>query len=189
MENDYPPDVVRSPSEVARRSLALFSIMGLAFGAPKEEVTEWLEETDLYAELAPSEVRFIEAAAPSEKQIVDAGWLSERLVVLCWALGEVDDLPAPIDQCDTGMFQRILPPFTDTSAADFINQAVLRPDDALIGMADRLMTLHGEARRAKLSNTPPRTPVDIEIIQERHHAINWVIGYDSAPWDEVTADT
>lgn len=56
-------------------------------------------------------------------------------------------------------------------------------------MADRLMTLHGEARRAKLANAPPRTPVDIEIIQERHHAINWVIGYDSAPWDEVTADT
>jgi hypothetical protein len=32
-------------------------------------------------------------------------------------------------------------------------------------------------------------PVDLEIVQERHHAINWVIGYDGAPWDEVTTDT
>jgi hypothetical protein len=31
--------------------------------------------------------------------------------------------------------------------------------------------------------------VNIEIIQERHRAINWVNGYDSAPWDEVTSDT
>jgi hypothetical protein len=33
------------------------------------------------------------------------------------------------------------------------------------------------------------TVVDIEIIQERHHAINWVIGYEGLSWDEVTTDT
>jgi hypothetical protein len=31
--------------------------------------------------------------------------------------------------------------------------------------------------------------IDIEIVQERHHAINWVTGYDGLPWDEVTTDT
>jgi hypothetical protein len=189
MEYEFPPDVIRPPADVARRSLALFSIMGLAFGAPKPEVTEWLGEADLYSELAPSELRFIEAEAPSEKQIVDAGWMSERLIVLCWALRVVQELPSPDEQCDTGVFQRLLPPFAEVSVEDFIRQAVLRDDRALVAMADQLMTLHGEARRARAKNVSPRTPVDIEIIQERHHAINWVIGYDGASWDEVTADT
>jgi Domain of unknown function (DUF4272) len=79
MDYEFPPDVIRSPAEVARRALALFSIMGLAFGASKPEVIEWLGQTDLYSELAPSELRFIEAEAPLEKQIVDAGWLRTRV--------------------------------------------------------------------------------------------------------------
>jgi hypothetical protein len=31
--------------------------------------------------------------------------------------------------------------------------------------------------------------IDIEIVQERHHAINWITEYDGLPWDEVTTDT
>ena len=31
--------------------------------------------------------------------------------------------------------------------------------------------------------------VHTEDKQERHHAINWVIGYDGLAWDDVTTDT
>jgi hypothetical protein len=31
--------------------------------------------------------------------------------------------------------------------------------------------------------------IDIEIVQERHHAINWITECDGLPWDEVTTDT
>ncbi len=65
----------------------------------------------------------------------------------------------------------------------------MRPGGELTDMARDLLDLHWHARDGKLNNRPPRRPVDIEIVQERHHAINWVTGYCSLPWDEVTTDT
>jgi hypothetical protein len=59
----------------------------------------------------------------------------------------------------------------------------------LIAIADDLLRRHGEARDAKLNAGTPRKPVDIEIVQERHHTINWIVGHDGAPWDKVTTDT
>ena len=56
-------------------------------------------------------------------------------------------------------------------------------------MADDLLEQHWKARDARLFGRPQPTDIDIEIVQERHHAINWIIGYDGLPWDEVTTDT
>lgn len=189
MEEQLALDVVRAPEEVARRALALFSIVGIALGAPKSDVVDWLADSGLEADLAPSERRFIESQAPSQQQIVNASWLSERLVVLCWALEKIAELPHPDEQCDTAFFQEILPPFADMTAAGFLAEAKLRSDRELIEKAGEIMDQHSRARNAKLTGSPPKIPVDIEIIQERHHAINWIIGYERAPWDEVATDT
>lgn len=52
-----------------------------------------------------------------------------------------------------------------------------------------MQSLHWEARNAILKGLNTSLSIDIEIIQERHHAINWLIGYDGLDWDEVTTDT
>jgi hypothetical protein len=189
-DDDFPPDVVRAPEEVARRTLVVFAVSGLALGAPRSEVVEWLSDEKLMAELTPSERRFVDNPTPSEKEKVNAGWLCERVTVLCWALCLIDELPAPDEQCGTAELQDILPPFVDVEVADFIKNAALRPDPELIEMADTMLNQHWEARNSKLKGTAPRFPVDIEIVQERHHAINWVIGYNGGvDWDDVTTDT
>jgi hypothetical protein len=46
---------------------------------------------------------------------------------------------------------------------------------------------HWKARDGRLHERS--MPPGIDIVQERHHAINWIIGYDRLPWDEVTTDT
>jgi hypothetical protein len=189
MPDVFPPDVTRSPDEVARRALALFSVVGLAQGAERKLVRQWLRENELWDALSPIEAGFIDASPPSRRQVVNATWWSERLVMLLWALGEIDELPAADKQCDTREFQGVLPPFADVSVPAFIAHATLRADADLIEMADLVLGLHWAARNAELVDRAPRVPVDVEIIQERHHAINWVIGYDSAPWDDVTTDT
>ncbi len=189
MDDNAPPDQIRTAKEVALRSLTLFAVIGLAFGAERPTVLGWLSENELWSELAPSEVGFIDTPTPSQKQIVTSGWLSERLVVLFWALGAVERLPPADQQCDTAVFQEILPPFAAVSVPQFISAASLRSDEELITMADAILDLHWEARDAKIKGRKPLKPVDIEVIQERHHAINWVIGYDGLAWDEVTADT
>jgi hypothetical protein len=48
---------------------------------------------------------------------------------------------------------------------------------------------HWNARDAQLHERSMPPGIDIEIVQERHHAINWITGYDGLPWDEVTTDT
>ena len=188
MQDELASDEVRAAADVARRALALFSVVGLALGADRSQVLNWLSESQLWAELTPSELGFIDTAAPSRKQVINASWLSERLVVLLWALALIDAVPKPTQHCDTAVFQDLVPPYAPISTEEFIGSAVLRPDAELIAFADEALNLHWEARDAKI-NERSSDAVDIEIIQERHHAINWIIGYDGLPWDEVTTDT
>jgi hypothetical protein len=189
LEADFPPDEIRSPHEVARRALVLFATTGVAFGADRDEVSEWLTETGLWPDLSPIERAFLEDPSPSEKDIVYRGWDSECLFVLAWALGHVARLPAADEQCELKELGETFPPFADISVEGFIAKARLKSDEELHRLQDEYLRLHAEGRNARLQSRPPRDPVNVEIIQERHRAINWVNGYDSAPWDEVTSDT
>ncbi len=187
--DDAPPDKVRSAAEVATRAIAVCCTMGVALGAEREAIAGWLTEHDLWHALAPSEAAFIKAASPTKKQIIDASWLSERLIVLLWALDVVSDLPPANEQCDTSQFLSLAPPFASFTVGDFVTSASLRSDAVLNEKAEELLQIHWEARDARLNNRAPRRPVDMEIIQERHHAINWVTGYCGLDWDDVTTDT
>ena len=189
-ENDLlPADEVRDAAQIARRAMALFGSVGLALGAPREKIVKWLKDEDLWAELSPSELAYLATKRPTKKQQIDASWKSEGLIVLLWALDKIEHLPAPNEQCDTSVFQKHLPPFVDISASEFMSAARRRDEQVLLDMADELLNLHWQARDARLHGKPLPPGLDIEVIQERHHAINWVIGYDGAPWDEVTTDT
>ena len=182
-------DNVRDSQEIARRSLALFGVVGIALGASRNDIVGWLKDEALWEELSPTELSYVLAQEPIEKQTIDASWMSEALIVLLWALRKVEKLPAPNEQCDTSIFQELLPPFAEMSAAQFITSAERRSETALQDMAEELMHLHWQARDAQIHSKPIPSHVNIEIVQERHHAINWVIGYDGLPWDEVTTDT
>ena len=188
-DDDLTPDRIRDPQEIARRALALFGVVGLALGAPKDELVPWLHNESLWGELTPQELAYVVSPNPTKQQEVYASWRSEALVVLLWSLGLVESMPSLNEQCDTGEFQRILPPFTDTSVEQFIATASRRPDEVLTALADALLNSHWEARNARSHGRPVPSHLDIGIIQERHHAINWVIGYDGLAWDEITTDT
>lgn len=184
-----PQDEVRSPQEIARRALALFGVWGIAIGSCRDEVMEWLEDNDLRKALSPDELKFVDNLNPSSRDSIQFSWHSERLIVLLWALNLIDQLPAADEQCDTSVFQNYLPPFSDQSEAEFISNAVTRSEDELWDEAERTLNLHWQARDARLNNRKPKDRVDIEVVQERHHAINWVTGYEGLDWDEVTTDT
>ena len=183
------PNQIRDAKAIARRALALFGAVGLALGAPRDDVMSWLSQENIWDDLSPSELAYVSSSSPTKKQGIDASWKSEALMVLVWALGKIDALPAPSEQCDTELFKNLLPPYAPISVAEFISSAERRPNQSLLDKADELMDLHWEARDAKYHGRPTPPLLNIEIIQERHHAINWVIGYEGLPWDEVTTDT
>lgn len=182
-------DEIRLADETAYRALALFAVVAVALGADRIEIRDWVKQNDLWDRLAPSELEFLDSASPSQQQIINASWLSERLIVIVWALCLLDELPPPNEQCDTENFLKILPPFAPLSVADFITSAQLRSEAELIVMAEKMLSLHWEARDSEIKGRSSSPNVNIEIIQERHHAINWLVGYDGLDWDEVTTDT
>jgi hypothetical protein len=83
----------------------------------------------------------------------------------------------------------MLPPFAQISVAQFVESASLMSDEDLLAKCDELLDQHWKARDAKLNGRSAPDGIDIEIVQERHHAINWITGYCGLPWDEVTTDT
>lgn len=187
--HDFPLDKVRSPREIARRALTLHAVCWLAHGGARDDVLRWLEDHNLREALSPDELKFIENQHPSSKQMIDFSWHTERLIVLLWALNLVESLPHPDRQCDTRIFENCLPPFVEQSMEQFISGAIGRSEDELRKEAERTLDLHWEARDARLNSRTPRNAIDIEVVQERHHAINWVTGYCGLEWDEVTTDT
>jgi Domain of unknown function (DUF4272) len=149
----------------------------------------WLRTEGLWSDLTPHEVAYLDQTNPPRKARINFGWQSERLIVLLWALGLVQELPDLDTQCDTSVFQSVLPPFAKTSAQTFIAQAALIDEDRLWRQAELYLDEHWRARDARLHERSMPPGIDIEIVQERHHAINWITGYDGLPWDEVTTDT
>jgi hypothetical protein len=107
---DLLPNKVRGWREMARRSLTLFGVVGLALGAPCGDIVGWLRNEGLWHALSPAELAFLTADHPTEKQMINASWRSEALIVLLWALGKVEKLPAANEQRDTSLFQELLPP-------------------------------------------------------------------------------
>jgi hypothetical protein len=186
---DFVEDKVRSAEEIATRAIVLFAVVGVGLGANRAEVWNWLNAQNLAELLTPRERSVMEGPEPTRKQLMNAGWQSEALFVLLWALQKIEELPPANAQCNTSELQAILPPYAEISVRSFIQTATRRSDNALVAMADEMLDLHWRARDAAIHNRAPPHDVNIEIIQERHHGINWVIGYDGAQWDEVTTDT
>ena len=189
IDDDLPPDKVREPREVAMRAVTLFAAVGAALGAPREQIVPWLHEHGLWGELSPAEAMFLTTLSDDRQSRINFGWQSERLLVLLWALGKIPNLPRSDEQCDTGKFQAILPPYSESTVADFLQGAILLSEDVLIAKAEELLDQHWQARNARITGDPMPQGIDIEIVQERHHAINWITGYCGLPWDEVTTDT
>jgi hypothetical protein len=188
-EDDLIEDEHRDAAEVARRALTLFSVWSLTAGAPRKTVLTWLKDNALFGELTPQESGFVDSAKPSQKQVINFSWQSERLIVLLWALGHIEQLPPADTPCDPNAFQQFFPPFAGSTVEDFITEAQLRPDEELEDMAETLQDFHWHARDAAIHKRRAKVAVDIEVIQERHHAINWITGYEGLSWDEVTTDT
>ncbi|MDM4767194.1 DUF4272 domain-containing protein [Pelomonas sp. SE-A7] len=186
--DEEPEDEIRDAAAIARRAMALFVVVAISLGAERRRLTEWLRVEDLWAELSPIELAFVESDEPSDRQIINASWRSEALLVLLWSLELIPSIPSPAEICDPELFKAIMPPYVEQSAQQFIASARRRSDDELLGMSEALLDFHWEARDAAI-NGVPNPNVHIGIAQERHHGINWVVGYCGLPWDEVTTDT
>lgn len=176
--------------EVAKRALVLFAIWMLSCtDTPRDEVIRWIESNGLWDLLSPEELVFVQANPASKKQVINFSWHIERLHVLSWALSINPKLAPANEQTNIDALQDVLAPFNYDAVKRFLNNAKLRAELEIWEAADEIETYHWEARNAKIHDCQPKKPVDMEVIQERHHAINWILWGEVEDWDDVATDT
>ena len=194
----------RTADEVARRCIVLYAVVAAGHDEPRDDLFAWLQREQLWDAVSPAESAFLLADSPTERQCIHATWRAEALFPLLWSLGLISELPSPQQLCDVQLLRSVLPPLL-SSVGDFIASAHLRDEAALHAANEEIYQIHWRVRDAQLRGEPPqpgklpRMPhpeceppaeaYDPGVVQERHYALNWLIGYCGQDWDDITTDT
>ena len=182
------PAALRSPHSVARRLLALAAVSGVASGLDREEILFWLKHEFLWPAVLPTEERFLTSLSPSPKDSIAFSWRMEAVYVLGWALRLRDDLEPPTAEASIGSVLEQMPGPGD-AVAGFVESCALRPAGEIQAAVEAYFDAHASCCACKSRGQPERHGYDIEVVQERHRALNWLVQYEHAEWDHVATDT
>jgi hypothetical protein len=207
MPEDFQDEYVeqiRGADEVARRCIVLHAVLAVGHDEPRDEIVAWLRREGLWSSVSPLEADFLLAELPSDQQYINATWRAESLYALLWALGLVADLPSPTQLCDLQFLKSLVPPLLGSVGA-FILSTRLRADAEIHDANEQIYQIHWRVRDAQFRNEPtptgklarmsvadsepPAESYDAGVVQERHYALNWLIGYCGQEWDAITTDT
>lgn len=145
-----------------------------------------IEGFGLDSHFSPEERAFIDNPAPSRQDRIKFFWQYECAWVLLWALGYVHTLGKPVAQCDPADavdFMRLRTP------AQFLAEAKLRDLAEILDQADLIYRYRWAIVDARLFGRETPAGLDPDVAVERHHALNWLIGYDDQDWDDISTDT
>jgi hypothetical protein len=168
--------------------LILVAAGAVADGLDRGEVRDWLTRQKLWPSATLSEKAFFDSKSPSEKDVIRFSWQVEGVYVLGWALGLLPKMAPPIAQIGIGEIIDQIPALGE-SVTEFVSNSSLRAADEILAAADFLFDAHSYCRSAESRGIPERHGYDAEVAEERHRAINWLIGYQRADWDQVPTDT
>ena len=182
---------LRSAPDVARRALALFVVAVRAESLAGDEGPIPVDDLRTRFPLAlpalsPREAAFLENATPDRQDVVNATWRYEALQVLEWALGLVDELPFPDRICDVPRVARVI---IDADHVRLADHTWLRPSGEVLDALDEHYRLHWAVRQAKLDGASEPANLEPGVVAERHHALNWLVRFEDADWDDVDTPT
>lgn len=177
--------VVRPVAEVVRRLICIAICAVKAEQDDPEFINGLIDQYQVREWLSDEEREFIKEVPSSPRNRAKFGWRYECAHVLQWWLGLEPSLLPPSQTCNAGVVVRKL---KDRSTADLIEKAQPRSASDLLDAADLYYRLHWAAIELRLKRTP-NAAVNEEIVMERHYALNWLITYQGADWDDVQTDT
>jgi hypothetical protein len=177
---------IKTVDEIAHRTIALFICSAKGVGLDNKQVNELTKKFQIESSFTPDELKFIKSKRPSKKDKVIFSWRWESCWALLWSLGYIDSLSRPDKECNVDDAVKIV---ERLSTIEFINNAKLRPINEILDQADLIYRYHWATVDARIKGKPSPAGLNEEIIFERHHALNWLIGYMEQEWDDVTTDT
>ena len=176
----------RSKEEIARRSLCLLVIAAKGEGVEQPILERLASEYGLAGQFTPKERAFFADRTPSQHDKVQFGWRYEAAWILLWALGYVESLSKPTAICDVPRADRTM---RERTAKSFIADSKLRNIGEILDQADLIYRYHWATVDAGLNEKPAPAALNPDVVQERHHALNWLIGYMGQEWDDISTDT
>lgn len=176
----------RTTEQVATRAMALCIVAVKGEGLEQEIIDKLVEDYQLALAFTPKEKEFIDNPNPSEHDRVQFAWRYECYWVMLWALGYVDELERPDQICDVKQAVSFL---RDNGRDGFLKKAKLRAQSEILDAADLIYRYHWAVVDARINDRPAPAGLDGGIIMERHHALNWLMGYMDQEWDDVSTDT
>lgn len=176
----------RSDEEVAARALAVMITAVKGETRDQALVESVIEQYGAWEFFSPEERDFIETAELPNEAYVQMSWRYESVAVLLWAIGLIDELPAPDQIIDAAMLGSV---FRELGAEGLIQKAKLRPQSEILDAADLAYRLHWAAVEARVKSVAPPDGLHPGIAYERHYALNWLIGYAGLDWDNMATDT
>jgi hypothetical protein len=177
---------LRSTQEVAYRALSLLAVALKGEGLEQQLVETLVGRYGLAPYFTPKEAVFIENAAPSQSDRSQFSWRYEAAWVLLWALGYLEELGKPSTICDVPKAVTIM---HERSTAQFVADANLRSLEQVLDEADLIYRYDWAVVDARVNDKPSPAGLEPGVVQERHHALNWLIGYMDQDWDNVSTDT
>ncbi len=181
---------LRATEEVALRALALMlvALRGECWNADDEFPAATLRHhlPAGFEALSAKEAAFLAATAPTQQDKVNFTWRYEALRLLQWAIGWQVDLPEPSAPCDVPAIVGCIREAGETS---FLDEADILPAGEILDALDFHYRLHWAIRQARLDKKEPPAGIVPGVVAERHYALNWLIRFEGAEWDEVDTPT
>lgn len=177
---------LRQQDEVVRRAIALAVVAVKGETNDQALADELTRQFGALNDFTPHEKAFIANPGASARDRTQFSWRYEALNALLWAAGFVDELDRPQGIIDVPAVMKI---FRENGRAGLLRKAKLRPLNEILDEADLIYRYHWAVREAENTGKPAPAGLDGGVIVERHHALNWLIGYMDQDWDEVTTDT
>jgi hypothetical protein len=193
---DLPPLVsepelrLRAPEDVLRRMLALFVV---AIRAESLTGDQPIAAADLqqrfppaFAGLTDAERAFLAQEKPSQQEVTQFLWRYEAILVLQWALGLQDALPFADTICDVSAISRTA---IERGTEGLRKQPAMRPASEVLDALDLHYRMHWATRQALLKKFAAPGDLSDGVLQERHHALNWLVRFEDRDWDDVDTPT
>jgi hypothetical protein len=167
--------LIRTKEEVALRTLCLLIVAAKGEGLAQDIVENVLDFHELRPHLTPGESAFMFDQSPSQEDRIQFTWRHEAAWTLLWALGFVHRLGKPAEICDVEFAARTM---TERTTAQFIEDSKLRPTADILDQAELIYRYNWAVTNARLKGQQTPAALDPGVTQERHHALNWLIGYN-----------
>ncbi|MEP0211577.1 MAG: DUF4272 domain-containing protein [Cellulophaga sp.] len=180
---------IRSAKEIAERVTILAVTNFVAFNSMSgSDALEYISKYNLTDLVTPKELDFLQN--PTEDKKSQETWKCECIWVLFWALDKTTEIGFPNALADLNNIPtEQYPVGKDKDPWNFINaQTSVKSTAEILNANDLYYRLDWACVDARINGLQIEE-VHPGVVYERHYALNWLINYNNAQWDDVSCDT